>query len=135
LLANSIVVRTTTSTGVTRTVTTDYTVSTTNGTVTRVGDGAIGATDTVYISYRYKDPDLTGIDETLGSGCAATLEDSGEAATLVYDTSVAYTLMGSLYINSSGYITSTNGGGLTIGYVTKVPTADNPELHFKLNLA
>jgi len=116
------------------TVTTDYTVNTTNGTITRTSTGSIGATDTIYVTYLYTDPNLTGIDETLGSGAAATLEDRGEAATLVYDTSVAYTLMGSLYANAEGYLTSTNGGGSVVGKVTKVPSAENPELHFKLTV-
>jgi hypothetical protein len=117
------------------TVTTDYTVNTTNGVITRTSTGDIGATDTIYVTYSYSDPNLSGIDQTLGSGMAATLEDSGELATLVYDTSVAYTLMGSLYVNSAGYITATDGGGSKIGVVTKVPTSDNPELHYKLQLA
>jgi hypothetical protein len=116
------------------TVTTDFSVNVTNGVITRTSTGAIGATDTVYVTYLYTDPNLTGIDETLGSGCAATLEDRGEAATLVYDTSVTYTLMGSLYANAEGYLTITSGGGSVVGKVTKVPTADNPELHFKLTV-
>jgi hypothetical protein len=65
---------------------------------------------------------------------AATLEDRGEAATLVYDTSVVYTLMGNLYVNSAGYLTSDPGGSTVVGKVTKVPTADNPELCFKLTV-
>ena len=116
----------------TYTLTTDYTVNTTNGTITRTSTGAIGATDTVYVTYSYMDPNLTGIDETLGSGKAATQEDDGEFATLVYDTSKAYTLMGALYCNASGYVTSTDGGGAQIGTITRVPTAENPELQFKL---
>jgi len=118
----------------TYTETTDYTVNTTNGTVTRTSTGSIGSTDTIYVTYSYQDPDLTGIDQTLGSGMAATLEDAGEIATLVYDTSVAYTLMGSLYCNASGYLTSTNGGGSVVGKVTKVPTSSDPELRYKLSL-
>jgi hypothetical protein len=116
------------------TVTTDYSLSTTNGTVTRTSTGAIGATDTIYVSYLYQDPNLVGIDQTLGSRKAATLEDAGEVATLVYDTGVSYTLMGNVYSNATGYITSTNGGGSIVGVVTKVPTAEDPELHFKLKI-
>ncbi len=116
------------------TVTTDYTVNTTNGVITRTSTGAITSSTTVYVSYLYEDPNLTGIDQTLGSGMAATLEDRGEIATLVFDTSKAYTLMGSLYADANGYLTSTNGGGTALGKVTKVPTAEDPELHFKLVL-
>jgi hypothetical protein len=118
----------------TYTVTTDYTVNNTNGVVTRTSTGAIGATDTIKLAYMYEDPNLSGIDQTLGSGMAATLEDHGEMATLIYDTSKAYTLMGSLYCNASGYLTSTNGGGSVVGKCTKVPTAEDNELRFKLTV-
>jgi len=116
------------------TVTTDYTVNTTNGTITRTSTGFIGATDTIYVTYMYQDMSLTGIDQTLGSGCAATIEDFGELATLVYDTSVAYSIMAKLYSDANGYLTTTSGGGAVVGYVTKVPTVDDPELHFKLSI-
>lgn len=108
----------------------DYTVSYTNGTITRLGGGAISASATVYVSYVYADPNLSGIDQTMDSNCAATLEGEGEVATLVYDAKQTYTLMGLLYSNANGYITSASGGGTTIGKVTKVPTASDPELHF-----
>ena len=106
-----------------------YSVTTANGYITKTSPG----TGTWKVTYLYEDPNLTGIDQTLGSGMAATLEDRGEAATLVYDTSVAYTLMANLYVSSAGYITSA-GGSTVIGKVTKVPTADNPELCFKLTV-
>jgi len=118
----------------TYTVTTDYTVNNTNGVVTRTSTGSIGATDTVKVTYMYEDPNLSGIDQTLGSGMAATLEDDGEIATLIYNTSVAYTLMGSLYCDANGYLTSTNGGGVVVGKCTKVPTAEDPELRYKLTV-
>ena len=115
-------------------VTTDYTVNDTNGVVTRTSTGGIGGTDTVKVSYLYEDQTLTGLDQTLGSGLAATLEDPGEVATLVYDTSKAYALMASLYCDANSYLTSTDGGGSVVGKVTKPPTAENPELHFKLTV-
>jgi hypothetical protein len=126
-------VRVTTSLGVPWTETTHYVVSTTNGYITRTSTG-IGASDTVLVSYLYQDPDLSGIDQTLGSGMAATLEDNGEIATLVYDTAKAYTLMGSLYSDANGYLTSTNGGGSVVGKCTQVPTASDPELRYKLTV-
>ena len=118
----------------------DYDVTGVNGIITRTSTGhspagKIGATDTVKVTYLYEDPNLSGIDQTLGSGMAATLEDHGEVATLVYDTSKAYTLMGPLYSNASGYLTSYTAGSATVGVVgkvTKVPTAEDPELRFKL---
>jgi len=116
------------------TETTDYTVNLTNGVITRTTTGSIAADETVLISYMYEDPNLTGLDQTAGSGLAATLEDPGEIATLIYDTSKSYTLMGNLYANANGYLTSTNGGGSVVGKVTKVPTADDPELRYKLQV-
>ncbi len=127
-------IKVTTSAGGALTITTDYTVNETNGVVTRTSTGAIGASDTILITYSYQDPELTGIDQTLGSGMAATLEDDGEIATLVYDTSKAYTLMGSVYCDADGYMTSTDGGGTALGICTRVPTAENPELHVKLTI-
>ena len=127
-------VKITDSTGATTyTETTDYVVTTTNGYITRTSTGSIGATDDVLVTYQYEDPNLSGIDETLGSGLGATLEDRGEVATLIYDTSVAYSVMDDLYVTAGGYITNTSGT-TKIGVVTKPPTADNPELHLKLQL-
>lgn len=123
----------TTPAGVAWTETTHYIMNTTNGAITRTSTG-IGASDTVLVTYLYEDPDLTGVDQTVGSGCAATLEENGEIATLVYDPSKTYTLMGSLYSNATGYLTSANGGGSVVGKVTKLPTAEDPELHFKLTV-
>jgi hypothetical protein len=116
--------------------TTDYDVNTTNGVITlnSTGNGKVGDTAAMLVSYMYEDPTLTGIDQTLGSGMAAVLEDQGEIASLVYDTSKAYTLMGYVYSNASGYLTSANGGGAKVGIVTKVPSAEDPELRFKLNV-
>jgi len=116
--------------------TTDFTVNTTNGIVTRTSTGShiIAATDTVKVSYLYEEPTLTGIDQTLGSGLAATLEDRGDIATLVYDTAQTYTIMQSLYSNADGYLTNQSGGGSIVGKVTKPPTADNPELWFKMTV-
>lgn len=116
-------------------VNTAYTLNATNGIITRnTSTGLIGATETVLVSYRYKDPNLTGIDQTLGSGNAAVLEEPAEVATLVYDTSKVYTLNQKLYVNADGVITNVSGG-VVIGIVTKVPSNDNPELNFKLKIA
>ena len=112
----------------------NWSVNTTNGTITRNPSGSIAADATINISYLYQDSNLVGIDQTMGSGKAATLEDSGEVATLVYDTSVTYTVMGSVYVTSDGYITST-AGAKAIGIVTKAPSSEDPEIHFKLQLS
>ncbi|GEM_PF-4304555 len=116
------------------TETTDFTIDVTSGAITNTLVG-IGATATVYVTYMYKDINLSGINQTLGSGKAALLEDFGEIATLQYDTTsaTAYALNGSIYYNSSGYFTATSGSS-AIGFITKVPTADDPELYIKLDL-
>lgn len=116
------------------TETTDYTVDTTSGAITNTLVG-IAATATVYVTYMYKDINLSGINQVLGSGKAALLEDFGEIATIQYDTTsaTAYTLNAAIYYNSSGYFTATSGSS-AIGFITKVPTADDPELYIKLDL-
>lgn len=115
--------------------TTAYSVNATNGIITRnTSTGTIGATETVLVTYRYKDANLTGIDQTLGSGNAAILEEPAEVATLVYDTSRTYTLNEHLHVNADGLV-SNSGGSLVVGVVTKVPSNDNPELCFKLKIA
>ena len=115
------------------TYTTDYTINHTNGTIDRTGSAKIGATKTVYVSYFYADPNLIGIDETLGSGLVATFENYGEYAVLVYDTGAVYAINGSLYASDAGFITSTRpGSAVVIGVCTKPPTSDDPSLHFKL---
>ena len=109
-------------------------VNTTNGTIT--SSSGPGVSEAVYVSYLYQDPNLIGIDQTLGSGMAATIEDNGEIATLMYDSSVAYALSGSLYVTSDGYLTSTQSASAkVIGTITKPPTADDPRLFFKMKLA
>lgn len=120
--------------GAAATLTTDYTVNTTNGVITRTSGGILAASDEILVTYLYEDPNLTGLDQTLGSGLAATLEDAGDVATLVYDTSKTYTVMQRLYCDANGYVTNTDGGGSQVGFVTKPPTSDSPELWFKLNI-
>jgi hypothetical protein len=114
------------------TETTNFTLNTTNGILTNVN---MGATATVYVSYMYKDVNLSGINQTLGSGMAALLEGVGEIGTLAYDTSsaTAYALNAAIYFNATGYLTSASGS-TAIGYITKAPTADDPELRVKLSL-
>jgi hypothetical protein len=123
-----------TATGVRHTETTDFTIDTTSGAITNTLVG-IAATSTVYVTYMYKDVNLSGINQTLGSGKAALLEEVGEIATIQYSTTsaTAYVLGASIYYDSSGYLTATSGSS-AIGFITKVPTADDPELYVKLAL-
>lgn len=113
---------------------TDYSINIVNGVVTRLS-GSIGATTTVYANYQYKDILLSGINQVLGSGCVALLEEVGEIATLVYDTTCAWTLGATVYYTASGYLTTTSSGSSAVGSVTKAPSASDPELYVKLNLA
>lgn len=119
--------------GTTYTENTDYTINTTNGAITNLGAG-ISSTATVYVTYLYKDQNLSGINQVLGSGKAALLEGIGDIATLMYDTTATWTLNADVKFNSSGYFIA-SGASSAIGKVTKVPTASDPELHIKLNLA
>ncbi len=118
----------------TYTESTDYSINATNGAITNLGV-AIGATATVYVTYLYKDLNLSGINQVLGSGCAALLEGVGDIATLMYDTTATWTLNADVQFTSAGYFTTAVSGSATIGKVMKVPTASDPELYVKLNLA
>jgi hypothetical protein len=123
-----------TSTGTAYTVTTNYTVSLTNGVITNVN---IAKGTALTIQYRYTDPNLTGIDQTLGSGNASYLSDPCEVATLVYDTTRSYSVGDTLYVTTGALVTNNNSGTTTatIGTVTKPPTASDPELYFRLRIA
>lgn len=125
--------------GTAYTYTTDYTINYVNGQIIHPGSGSIGATATVYISYMYKDPNQSGIDTTLGAGKVALLEDKGEVATRLYDTSVKWALTGNdaiVVCNADGIVTTKTkiSDAPVIGKVTKVPTASDVELCFKFSL-
>lgn len=113
----------------------NWSMAATNGVLTRVTSGWFGpntAAATAYVSYRYEDTTLSGIDETLGSGKATIWEGAGEFETLVYDTSNTISLGDGLYCNTDGLLTSVNVGGTKMGLVTRPPTASNPSMRFKL---
>lgn len=125
--------------GTAYTYTTDYTINYTNGTITHVGAGSIGTTATVYISYLYKDMNQSGIDQTLGAGKVVLLEDKGEIATRLYDTSVKWALTGNdaiVVCNADGIVTTRtkDGSAPAVGKVTKVPTSSDTELCFKFSI-
>jgi hypothetical protein len=127
--------------GTTYTVTTDYLVNTTNGTLARVATGSIGDGDTVSIDYRYQlsaDELLlrgtnytNSLDDTAGSGKMTVIQDFAEIYTDQFDTSVAYTMDCPLYIGSGGKVglfTSSNSSGIAFGKCIKIPTAADPIL-------
>lgn len=126
-------IRVTDSDGSAYTITTDYLINTTNGILTQVGGGGIGTTETVLVDYRYQDPNLAGLDQTLGSGRASVIEGSGEIATLAYETNAAWALNTDVTVSANG-LPTIGGGGAVIGFVTKVPTANDPELQFQMRM-
>lgn len=117
------------STGTPYVVTTDYTVNATNGIITNV---AIPATTALTVFYRYKDLTVVGFDNSMGSGLTAVVEENCEVSLLVYDTSKQYSLNGNVKVSSTGFVSDTSASGPVIGYVTKVPTLQDPTLNVKL---
>jgi len=111
---------------------TDYTMNYTNGLITHTSTGSIGSTDTILLNYTYRDPNVSGLDQTL-SGFCSIIEGDGEVATLVYDTSAAWRVNVDLRVGVDG-IPTTSGEGKKLGFVTKPPTAGDPELHFQMRL-
>jgi hypothetical protein len=85
----------------------------------------------VTVTYQYKDMDHAPFDQTLASGKVSLIEDNGEVALEVYDTSVAYAVNAAVYKNASGIVTSTVAGG-AVGFVTRVPSADDVTLGIKV---
>lgn len=114
----------------------DYTVNLTNGLIKlhAGGSNSLVGTETVLVDYRYKDPNHAGLDMTLGSGKASIIEGTGEIATLVYETNAAWAENAAVAVSANGMPTI-GGSGAVIGFVTKVPTAEDPELHFQMRLA
>ena len=108
-----------------------YTVNPVNGIIEVTVNGNILAGDTGVVYYSYKDTTVLGFDQTMGSGRVAVLESNAEVALLVYDTSQAYALGSSVSIDVNGLV-STAGTSSAIGFVTKSPSVDNPELHVQL---
>jgi hypothetical protein len=108
----------------------DYTVNTTNGIISTTTN--IPNATPLTIFYRYKDLSTVGFDNSMGSGMTALLEEDCEVALLVYDTSKQYVLNGNVKVNSDGFVSDSSATGPTIGYVTKVPTLQDPTLHVKL---
>ena len=114
----------------------EYTINPTNGQITVAATSAVLKTQvTALISYRYQDPNKTGLDQTAGSGKVAVFEGYGEIGTLIYDTSVAYSLGAPVYFTATGLPTTASAGGaVKIGSVIQVPSNSNPELQIKVTL-
>jgi hypothetical protein len=108
----------------------DYTINVINGVITNV---AIPNATAILVSYHYKDVNLSGINQVLGSGKAALLEQVGAVATLMYDPTAAWTLNAAVKFTADGLFT-VGGASATIGRVTKAPTFDDPAIHVLLDL-
>lgn len=147
---SNVVVRSATGmSGTTYTVTTDYTLNTTNGTITHVPTGSGGnisaVTSPVYVSYTW---DLTANDHafegtnfwgtqdwvTIQDGRITVIEAPATIYTVEYDTTRAYTLTSTgsnIYVNSSGIVTNNSSSAKFVGHCIKLPTAGDPWLGFE----
>jgi hypothetical protein len=125
----------------------DYTVSTTNGVVTRLAAGAIPALGAVIINYTYTlqqtqvywdnvSTQWTAAgqnydrqpDDTLGSGKITVAEGDAKLYTDQYDVNQTYTLNAPLYSNNLSQWTTVAGYTSVCGRVLSVPTANDPFL-------
>lgn len=92
----------------------------------------------VTVTYQYKDMNHTPFDQTIASGKTALFESNGEYAFEVYDTSAGYAVNSPVYVNTSGILTSTAvgaaNGGAAVGFVTRVPSADDVTLGVKITV-
>lgn len=124
----------------------DYSVTTANGVVTRLGGGSIAASATVVISYRYTVQTgqehwekvstrwTTGsnydrqANDTLGSGKIAIAEGDATIYTDQYDVTQTYTLNAAVRSNAASLWSTAATGYSVCGRVVKVPTASDPWL-------
>lgn len=133
------------------TVTTDYTLNTTNGIITHVGAAGITVNTAVYVSYSYA---LTtsmnnqnyGLNFHLNTDATFLADD--RVAVAIRDctlftsefakTGRTYAMTGTgsnLYVNGSGILTNETGVGLQVGNVIQVPLGDSPWLGSELSLS
>lgn len=132
-------------------VTTDYTVSAVNGTLTHVGAGTIPVATTVYVTYTFvltsADLDFQGRnfwnftdDVSIADNRVTVITDASVLFTSQYDSSRVYTLTGTgknLYCGGAtaalaGLFTNNSAEGDFSGHVIQVPTADDPFLGVRL---
>lgn len=126
------------------TLTTDYAVNTTNGTVKREASGAIASGGTVYITYTFQlsaadiasgasAPGNVGLnfnlnnDDTAGSGKIVLIQGLSTVFTDQFETSRTYAIGDQLYVAGNGLLTN----AVVInkfGRVVSVPTASDPYL-------
>jgi hypothetical protein len=132
------------------TVTTDYTLNTTNGTITQVALGSIVVGATVYVSYSYA---LTAAqinqdgrnfwndtdDVSIQNRRITVIQGSPKLFTTEFvKVGRTYTLTGlgaNLYVNSSGILTNDSAAGRFVGRVIQLPAASYPFMGVQLNLS
>lgn len=125
----------------------DYTVSTTNGTVTRVAGGTITDGQYVYVTYMYQ-MTVAQIQRNGTSFTNATdvvtqwgekvsvASGPGIVFTTAYDPNVQYTINKALHAGTTGngiagLVTDSTHGTAFIGNVMQIPSADDPYLGIK----
>lgn len=131
-------------------LTTDYTVNTTNGTVTRNGAGAIPSGASVYVTYTFQVSAQNllqlqgtnfwnGLDEVSQADNRVTVITDAELIyTTQYDTTDTFTLTGAtsnLYASTTLpglFTTKTAGSAKFVGRVFQVPTAADPFLGVRM---
>lgn len=139
---SNVKVKSATTGGTTYTVTTDYTVNTTNGTVTRVDGQAIANGATVYVSYTYQLSTAEAgnklnfylhHDDTAGSGKITVIQGYGTIYTDQYDSSKSYAINDTVYPTISGKFTNVADYNKPFGKVISVPSASDPYLGIEGN--
>jgi hypothetical protein len=125
-------------------LTTDYLLNATNGTVSRVGAGAIADGETVLVSYRYDvlpgTLDFEGrnffnfIDDvSIAQNRITVIQGFSIIFSAAYDSSKDYAIGDALTCGADGYVTK-GGAGDVVGKVIQVPTAQDPFLGYELSL-
>lgn len=125
---------------------TDYTLNTTNGTITQIASGSGGTiplNTTVYVSFSWQPTafamQLEGLNfwQTLDYVTqqelrVAVVQAPAEIFTTFFDPSVQYTFTGAtsnVYVNASGLFTSsTSGSAKLVGKCINIPSAADPYL-------
>lgn len=138
--------------GTAYTVTTDYVVNTTNGTVTRNGGGTIPDGATVYVTYTFQITTQetyqqqgtnfwNNLDEVSQADNRVTVITDAELIfTVQYDSSRVYSLTGAnsnLYAATGGglaglFTNDTSGSAKFVGRVFQLPTASDPYMGIRL---
>lgn len=132
------------SAGTAYTITTDYTKSDANGTITRVALGGIADGETVYVTYTYLmlNSDLefqgrnffNGLDDTAQQlGRLTVIEGLSQIFCATYDTSKQWAVNDVVTCGTTGFLTK-GGSGDKMGKVIQVPTAEDPYLGFTMDI-